>query len=256
MDITVEIEKRLSSRGREFTLRASFSASDEFVVLFGPSGSGKTLTLRALSGLMRPDAGRIEVDGRVLFDARKRIHVPARRRGIGYLFQDYALFPHLNVADNVAFGLNRTWRGTLPADERHRVAELLEVFGLGRLAASAPAELSGGQRQRVALARALACRPKLLLLDEPFAALDQPMRAKMRDNLKAVQQHFHVPAVLISHDPDDVEALADTLVVFEEGRVSRVWPFRSICQRRKVARFVRSTFGSTLNQGLGEGVAP
>ena len=121
MDISVEGEKRLASRGREFTLRASFSSADEFVVLFGPSGSGKSLTLRAISGLMRPDTGRIEVDGRVLFDASARIHVPARDRGIGYLFQDYALFPHLSVADNVAFGLGRTQSAC------HLCAELIQV---------------------------------------------------------------------------------------------------------------------------------
>ncbi|HSH70551.1 MAG TPA: ATP-binding cassette domain-containing protein [Deferrisomatales bacterium] len=249
----MKIEKRLSSHGPEFRLRASFASQDEFVVLFGPSGSGKTLTLQAISGLMRPDAGKIVVDGRVLFDARKRVDIPARRRDVGYLFQDYALFPHLSVAQNIACGLRRPWWGwgALPASGHKRVGELLEVFGLRAMAESRPRELSGGQRQRVALARALACQPKLLLLDEPFAALDQPMRARMRDNLKAVHAHFRIPAVLISHDPDDVEALADTLVMYEGGEVRKIWPVRSICQRRKVAQFVRSQFGAVL-QPLGQ----
>jgi molybdate transport system ATP-binding protein len=210
------------------------------VVLFGPSGAGKTLTLQAIAGLVRPQAGVVRVGDRVLFDSSRGIDLPARERKVGYLFQDYALFPHCTVEQNVAIGLGRWWRPRLSAEQRAAVSGVLETLGLQDLASSYPAALSGGQRQRVALARALVREPDVLLLDEPFAALDRPLRARMRENLRSLQRDFGVPVVLITHDPEDVEALADTLVVFEQGAVRKVWPFRSICQRRKVAQFVRS----------------
>lgn len=238
--IRVDFEKEIRSQGRTFRLRTSFASDERCVVLFGPSGAGKTLTLKAVAGLLTPDAGVISVGDRVLFDAERGVNLPARRRKIGYLFQDYALLPHRTVEENVGFGLCPWWRRRPREADRARVGELLGAFGLVPLARSYPAHLSGGQRQRAALARALARRPDLLLLDEPFAALDPPLRARMRDGLKAVLGEFRVPVVLITHDPADVEALADTLVVFEEGQVQRVWPFRTICQRRKVAQFVRS----------------
>jgi molybdate transport system ATP-binding protein len=148
--------------------------------------------------------------------------VPARHRDVGYVYQDYALFPHLTVARNVSFGLKRGWPWYLPKGERLRLEEVLELFELTALQDSLPRDLSGGQRQRVALARALIRRPSLLLLDEPFSSLDTLLRAKMRQELLKIKERFAIPVMLITHDPEDVAALAGTLVVYEPGRVRQV----------------------------------
>jgi len=222
MFIQVTAKKQVASSGRTFPLEVDFSCDCERLVLFGPSGSGKTLTLQLLTGLLTPDSGKIVVGDRVLFDGQQQINVPARRRAIGYVPQDYALFAHLSVADNIGFGLPRRWPWGLTKSDRRRVAEFLEIFELSDLGKGLPRDLSGGQRQRVALARALICRPRLLLLDEPFAALDGFLRATMRRLLLEVQARFHLPVILITHDPEDVATLAQTLVVYEMGRGCRV----------------------------------
>lgn len=201
-----------------FHLRARFEASSQRLALFGPSGSGKSLTLLALAGLLAPDSGRIEVRERCFFDAQAGVNIPARARKIGMLFQDYALFPHLTVRDNVAFGLKPVFGALKPA-HRARVDELLELCGLADLAGRKPHQISGGQRQRAALARALAPGPDLLLLDEPFTALDQPLRQRMREELSAILERFDLPMVLVSHDLDDIDHFAQTLVAFGQGRV-------------------------------------
>jgi molybdate transport system ATP-binding protein len=228
VDIEVNIRRTLRSRGRAFTLEAQFSSGDDFVVLFGHSGSGKTLTLRALAGLDRPDSGFIRVGGRVLFDSRRGIDVPTRHRGVGYLFQDYALFPHLTVTENVGCALRRWFEPRLGREARRRVESMLEVFELSELRDALPRELSGGQRQRVALARALIREPGILLLDEPFAALNPLLRTRMRKELARVQAHFDVPVVLITHDEHDVREFGETLLVYEAGRVSSAWPFKRL----------------------------
>ncbi|MGE0085896.1 MAG: ATP-binding cassette domain-containing protein [Desulfococcaceae bacterium] len=225
MEIQIKIRKKLVSRGRHFTLESAFVSEEKFVVLFGPSGSGKTMTLKAVAGLLRPDGGRIAVGPRVLFDSEKRIDIPARDRGIGYLFQDYALFPHLNVAENVGFGLKKRWQWRLCVQDQKQVEEFMDIFEILPLAKALPRDLSGGQRQRVALARALICKPDLLLLDEPFSALDPLLRARLRNGLREIQSRFQVPVIMITHDPEDIDAFAETLVVYETGQVRHISPF-------------------------------
>ena len=216
MTIEIDITKRLQRDEGAFTLRAHFMALDRAVVLFGPSGSGKTLTLQTVAGLLTPDAGVIRFGGQVLFDAAARVNRPARRRGIGYVFQDYALFPHCSVWDNVAFGLKSPW-GRMGRAQIRRVDALLERFGLRHLARQRPEALSGGQKQRTALARALAPAPRLLLLDEPFSALDPPLRARMRTELGRVLETFSTPMIMVTHDAEDIAALAETLVTCRNG---------------------------------------
>lgn len=226
MKIRIDLRKTLRSGDREFALAIGFEVEHERTVVFGPSGSGKSVTLQCIAGLLRPEAGRIEVGGRVLFDSAAGIDLPPQQRNVGFLFQDYALFPHLSVEANVAFGLKqRSGRGG-ERDIPGRVRRFLRQFEIDALARSLPRDLSGGQRQRVALARALIREPALLLLDEPLSALDPLLRERVRVELLEVQGRFGVPMVVITHDPQDVEALADHLVVLDRGRVARSLPLR------------------------------
>jgi molybdate transport system ATP-binding protein len=213
---SVEITKRLP----EFTLEVAWSAGDGVAVLFGPSGAGKTLTLQCLAGLIRPDAGRIVVNDRVLFDSAAGVDLPPQHRRVGYVFQGYALFPHLTVGQNVAFGLRDRPR----AERQARAAEVMERLGLGGLEHRWPDELSGGQRQRVALGRALAIDPALLLLDEPLSALDAPLRRSLRDELRTILSGWGTAAVLVTHDFTEAYQLADRIVIYESGRVIQSAP--------------------------------
>lgn len=222
MKLSVDIHKTLRSREREFHLHATFVAVDDLAVIFGPSGSGKSLTIQAIAGLVAPDHGRIQVADRLLFDSSAQVNLPARTREVGYLFQDYALFPHLTVRENIAYPLKKPWQWGIPAAIRDEVEAMMESFEIAQLAGNHPHELSGGQKQRVALARALIKRPSVLLLDEPFSALDATLRQRMRLELLELRQRFDVPLVVITHDPADVEVFGDTLVVFEQGRVAEV----------------------------------
>ncbi|VFR51554.1 Molybdenum transport ATP-binding protein ModC (TC 3.A.1.8.1) [plant metagenome] len=217
--IDVDIRLHVQDGKRHFDLSARFQAEAQVVALYGPSGAGKSLTLQALAGLLRPSAGHIRMGGRTLFDAAAGIDLPPRQRKLGYLFQDYALFPHLSVRQNVWFGLT-DWLRRRPQDaDAARVDALLESFGLSALADSRPATLSGGQRQRVALARALACEPQALLLDEPFAALNPMLRASLRQELALIGRQWGIPMVMITHDVEDVIALADLAFVYEAGTI-------------------------------------
>lgn len=222
MKIRVDIRKTLRTAHSRFDLAVSFEAVDDRVVIFGPSGSGKSVTLQCIAGLVRPDAGFIEINGRMLFDSNSGVDVPPRRRRIGYVFQDYALFPHLDVAGNVGFALNAGPSGRLNAAQRRAVEAQLALFEISSLAQSYPRQLSGGQRQRVALARALMARPDLLLLDEPLSALDPLLRERVRRELLTTRARFDVPMIVITHDPSDVEVLGERLVLFDHGKVQRV----------------------------------
>jgi molybdate transport system ATP-binding protein len=211
--MSARLDVAIRARQAEFTLDVAWTAGEGVSVLFGPSGSGKTLTLQCLAGLVRPEAGRILAEGRILFDAERGIHVPPQDRRVGYVFQGYALFPHLTVAANIGFGLHRR------PDRGCRTAEVIARLGLEGLENRLPRELSGGQRQRVALGRALAIEPSLVLLDEPLSALDLPLRRTLRDELGRILREWKVPAVLVTHDFSEAYQLGDQLVVYQGGRV-------------------------------------
>ena len=217
--IDVDLKLSLRDQQRRFELRMSFRSAAPMLALFGPSGAGKSLTMQAMAGLLRPDAGHVRISGRSLFDSHQSIDLAPAERRIGYLFQSYALFPHLSVRANIGFGLGSWRQPRLSRDDQDWVTTLLERFDLQGLAEARPADLSGGQQQRVALARALACRPELLLLDEPFAALNPLLRRGMREQLKQLREQWQIPIVMISHDVDDVLALADEALVIEQGQV-------------------------------------
>ena len=215
----VAIRKSVGAGAGRFDLDVAFRSDAERLVVFGPSGAGKTLTLKAIAGLLRPDAGHVRVDGTTLFDSAQGVDTAARRRGCGYLFQEYALFPHLTARQNIAFGLDAGWRNPGRDASGAAVERWLDALELRRLASRFPDQLSGGQRQRVALARALAAEPRALLLDEPFAALDEPLRNRLRAELAELQARLALPIGLITHDPADVDAFADDIVQIEDGRV-------------------------------------
>ncbi len=217
--LELRLEHKFAARSGGFKLDVAFREEAPCLALFGHSGSGKTLTLQAMAGLFTPDAGHISVNGRVLFDRAQKINLPARGRRTGYLFQDYALFPHLTVRGNISFGLEngRDFRLGGKRAIKGRVDELLERFELEPLAEQRPDILSGGQKQRTALARAVAARPDVLLLDEPFSALDPLLRGRVRAECKEIIGSFGIPAVMITHDPEDVAAMADKVVFYNRG---------------------------------------
>ncbi|MRX08896.1 ATP-binding cassette domain-containing protein [Pseudoduganella sp. FT25W] len=218
----VDIHKTLRSGDRVFQLQARFESSSQRVVVYGSSGAGKSQMMKAVAGLMTPDSGRIELAGRCLFDSSAGVNLPAQERKVAYLFQDYALFPHLNVRQNIGFGLQRGWRNPLARVDGEAIRYWMEAFELDHVAHQYPHQLSGGQRQRVALARALAPQPQALLLDEPFAALDPGLRERMRAELGDLQRRLAIPMLMITHDPEDVRAFGDHVLRMENGSIFRV----------------------------------
>jgi molybdate transport system ATP-binding protein len=220
------------------------------VGLLGPNGAGKTTLLRILAGLLVPDEGRVVLDGRVLDDTATGDHVPAEARPVGVVFQNYVLFPHLSALENVAFGLRA--RGVPKAEARARASEWLDRVGLSEFRTSKPKQLSGGQAQRVALARALATEPRLLLLDEPLAALDASTRLETRRELRRQLDGYDGVRVLVTHDPMEAIALAERLVVLEAGHISQSGTPQEISERPR-SRYVADLVGVNLFQGRAAG---
>jgi molybdate transport system ATP-binding protein len=210
--------RRSFGPGREsaaFTLDIDLRAQAGVTVLFGPSGAGKTLTLDCIAGFERPDAGRIMVDDRILFDAEARVHLTPQQRNCGYVFQNYALFPHMTLRGNLEFAAER-----VPRLERHRrVKEMLDRFRIADVAGRRPHEVSGGQKQRCSIARALIGDPSLLLLDEPARGLDSPLRADLYGVLRQVRSEFKTPALLVTHDVAECLELGDQMLLFRDGRI-------------------------------------
>ena len=211
-DLEVRVVRRIHG---DLTLDLTLRLDREIGVLFGPSGAGKTSILRLITGLARPDAGTIRLGDSVLFDSARSIDEPLRRRRIGMIFQDDLLFPHLSVAANIVFGLNREGR----ARREVRLAEVSALCGVEHLLDRRPASLSGGERQRVGLARALAPRPRLLLCDEPVSALDLPNRHALIDRLRAVQQSEGIPVLYVTHSPAEAIAVGTRLFFLERGKL-------------------------------------
>ncbi len=210
----------------DFSMDVSWQAGHEIVVLFGPSGAGKSLTLQIMAGLVTPDEGRIQLGDAVFYDAQTGINLPPQSREIGYLFQHYALFPHMTTRENVLYGHRQPCSGEAAED----FSAMLTRFHLEGLEQRYPSALSGGQRQRVALARALMRKPKVLLLDEPLSAVDLTVRRSIRSELKHLQRALGIPMVIITHDLGEALALADQLVIYHCGCVAQAGTPESIMQ--------------------------
>ena len=214
--LRVDLKKQFKVGGRvSFSLDASFAVQPGIAVLFGPSGSGKTTILRSIAGIVNPDDGRIELDSRVYFDSAAGISLPIQERRVGFVFQDYLLFPHLTALQNVGYGI----RSVPSIGRRGRAREVLELLGIGEAADRYPRELSGGEQQRVALARALASDPAILLLDEPLSALDASTRLRLLEQIVDVQRKSMIPFVYVTHSPVDAVRAGDWVLILDSGRV-------------------------------------
>ena len=212
MALSVNIRKRLG----DFQLDVNFAAENEVLGLLGASGCGKSVTLRCIAGILKPDEGHIELDGRVFFDSEKRIHLPPQERRVGYLFQQYALFPNMTVAQNISSAVRDKSRKTEIS------AQLMQTFQLQNVASSRPAQLSGGQQQRAALARILASDPQILLLDEPFSALDSYLKSQLEQELADTLDGFSGSAIWVSHDRDEIFRNCAHVCVLDEGKSQSV----------------------------------
>jgi molybdate transport system ATP-binding protein len=230
------------------TVHAAFdlpSTGASVTVLFGPSGGGKTTILRCLAGLDRPQSGHIQFATQIWFDTGSKVMLPPQRRGIGFLFQDYGLFPHLSVESNIGYGLSR-----LRFREcRQRIVELLSILDLDGLSKRKPHELSAGQQQRVALARAIAPRPRLLLLDEPLSALDAPTRETLRRELRRLLVQFATPAIVVTHDLTEAIALADSAIIIDQGKILQAGPLSEVFSRPADDRVARIVGVETIEAG-------
>lgn len=214
MSLYVDIEKTVGN----FTLRVNFETEDEVFAILGASGCGKSMTLKCIAGIEKPDRGCIILDDEVLFDSERRVNVPVRKRGIGYLFQDYALFPNMTVFENIMCG----------AGDKGITQEFIRRFYLEGKERLYPEQLSGGQKQRVALARMLSAKPRYLLLDEPFSALDNYLKSKLEREIMDVLENYGRNVLFVSHDRNEVYRLTDTIAVMENGRVVDIRPKREL----------------------------
>lgn len=224
MSLRVDVERKLGT----FRLQASFAAEVGVTALFGRSGSGKSSLVNVIAGLLKPDRGRVEVEGRVLFDRERGIDVPTARRRIGYVFQEGRLFPHFSVRQNLLYG--RFFNGT---NERHlQFGQVVELLGLAHLLERRPAALSGGEKQRVAIGRALLASPQVLLMDEPLASLDEHRKGEILQYIERLRDEVRIPIVYVSHTIEEVMRLADTMVLLSEGAVRAVGDPDEIMGRR------------------------
>jgi len=241
-DLDVRVRHRL---GR-IELDVHLAVGRETLALIGPSGAGKSSVLRAITGLLKPKDGRIVCAGRVLFDREDGVNLPPEERGVAMVFQDGALFPHLTVAKNVAYGLRPRPRSR--RERRAQVAEILERFAIAPLADARPARISGGERQRVAIARAVASSPGALLLDEPLSALDAVTKSRVAGELSRALTALRLPTILVSHDLGDVAGLADRVAVMDAGRIVQVGPVEELV-RAPASAFVAAFVGTNYFAG-------
>ena len=226
---------------RDFSIDVDICIESNVTVMLGPSGHGKTMVLNMIAGITRPDDGKISIGNTLLFDSSKGISIGMEKRNIGFVFQDYALFPHLSVFENVAYGLKA--RGQPAAEIQLRVMRELERFAISSLQHEIPARLSAGQRQRVALARALVIDPCLLLMDEPLSALDMQLRSRVRSELKELLHQLEIPTIIVTHDVLDAIGLGGTVIVLEHGRIAQLGTYEDLLaapSSRFVAEFVES----------------
>jgi molybdate transport system ATP-binding protein len=220
--ISVDLQKKLSSQSGEMNLVFKTSFPERaFVTLYGPSGSGKTSILRMVAGLLNPDSGKITINGKTYFDSNKQINLSPQKRKLGFVFQDYALFPNMTVEENLRIALPKN------ADDGV-ITELIKVMEIGQLKNRKPSTLSGGQQQRVALARSLVSRPKILLLDEPLSALDLKMRKKLQAYLLVVHRSFKLTTILVSHDIAEITTTSDIVVKLDEGKIISQGPSKEV----------------------------
>ena len=223
MSLYVDIEKQLGA----FRLRSQFEAQDETTALLGASGCGKSMTLKCIAGIVTPDRGRIELGGRVLFDSEKKIDLPPQQRRVGYLFQQYALFPNMTVEQNILCGIRKEHK----ARKRELLAEKIRMFRLEGLEKKHPAQLSGGQQQRVALARILTSEPEAILLDEPFSALDSYLKWNLEMELSDLLASFRGPVLWVSHDRDECYRNCRSVCVMENGRTGEMMSMDEMIRR-------------------------
>ncbi len=221
MSLIVDIRKRLGA----FCLDVHFTAENGVTSLLGASGCGKSMTLKCLAGIEKPDRGHIELDGTVLFDSEKKIDLPPQKREVGYLFQNYALFPNMTVRQNILCGLVREKDRT---EKERRVREMLELFSLEGLEDHKPSQLSGGQQQRTALARMLVSRPKLLMLDEPFSALDAHLRDSLKIEVRDLLREYGRPVLMVTHSRDEAYNMSRDVAVMHEGRILAKKPVKEL----------------------------